>query len=124
MELANEINVFILSTSISILILVIIRLLANPTSINKSMRECESFEEIEKIKERILSFFYGIVALNMVTLAITIIYIQLSNQLNFIISEILPMYIISSIFFYLLILIFVTLIGELLLRIFNPILQT
>lgn len=117
-------KIFIISASATLIILFNARLLSNPTFYSKPI-ECgfldNDFNEILKIKERMLSFFFAFVAISIITIAIKVIHIQLF-------SENLQIVAINFTFdFFILVvaycgfLFLLTLIGEIILFLFKPI---
>lgn len=117
---------FIISASITLIILFNARLLSNPTKYTKPI-ECnfidDSFDEILKIKERMLSFFFAFVAISVITIAIKIINIRLfpTESYNIGINFTLDFFIL--VIAYCAFLFVLTLIGEIILYFFDPLVQ-
>lgn len=127
-------TVFLLSILSTSVILIVARLLVNPTCIipkelKSNLDSKAKFEELCKIQERMVSFFYGIVALNIITLVITIMYYLFNPELvtnstyavtnsTYACRE--PVYLLSIYFSFL---IFSTLISEIFLGFYPPLLK-
>ncbi|MCK4798952.1 MAG: hypothetical protein KAT05_16375 [Spirochaetes bacterium] len=123
---SNVEQIFIISASITLIILFNARLLSNPTKYTKPI-ECgfidEPLNEILKIKERMLSFFFAFVAISVITIVIKIIHIQLfytgghNIDINFTMGFFILVVAYCGFLFAL------TLVGEIILYRFEPIAQ-
>ncbi|MHC1572482.1 MAG: hypothetical protein ACXQTM_08170 [Methanosarcinales archaeon] len=124
-------NSFMLSASMTIVMLFNARILSNPTHKIKPIEysfhsnEDELMNEMKKIKERILSFFYAFLSISVLTIVVMVIYEnvvlkeQLKNlDLTFALNDVT-----SLIITYIFLLGIFTLIGEVILRWLDPILQ-
>lgn len=132
---SDEMPAFVLAASTTIVILIIARILANPTTYTRPI-ECRFYpnavQEVSKIKERILSFYYAFVSISVVTFAIMLLYNQVflvdpDVNILFALSHEVIMYrgdVLYSVIAYCVILSIFTLLGEIILWRLNPIIKS
>lgn len=125
----NPTHAFLLSASAAIVILVNARILANPTHYSEPI-ECIFYEgdlqEISKIKERVLSFYYSFISISVITIVVTMVYNQvfsINSKIGFELSQSQSEEILYIIALYFLILSLFTFVGEILLKYLDPIIK-
>jgi small neutral amino acid transporter SnatA (MarC family) len=128
LPISDGINIFSLAAAATIVILINMRILANPTTHTRPI-EClfhpNDDQEVSKIKERILSFYYAFISISVITIAIMVVHNQvfLSDSNVDIQVALRQEDILYSLISYCVILSIFTLLGECLLRFLDPIIK-